>query len=76
MTMTLTIRSDQPAEQRASHHPTARAPVGVDACTPSTIATVVKRIIPVLTKAAAASFVILTVVFIKDDDHIHRIILR
>ena len=75
MMTTLASRSDQPAEQRASRRPTACAPAGVNAHTPPTIAATVTHIIPILTKAAAASFVVLIIIFIDNNDYIYCIVL-
>ena len=71
LTTTLAVCPDQPAEQLAPRRPATRAPAGVDPCAPPTIAAAVTHVIPVLAKAAAASFVILIVVFINNDKNIH-----
>ena len=73
LTATLTVRSDQLKERCASRRPATRTPAGIDAIAPLTIALMVMRVIPVLTEATAASFIIPIFVFIDDDDHIHQL---
>jgi hypothetical protein len=67
----LAVCPDQPAEQRTPCCSATRAPAGINACTPPTITVMVMHGIPVLAKAAVASFVILIVVFIDDDNNIY-----
>jgi hypothetical protein len=56
--------------------PAARALAGINARAPPTIVAAVTPVIPVLTEAVAASYVILIIVFIDNNNNIHRLTLK